>query len=99
MKVFVFDLLQYGENLEHLKVENELPYPLPGRHFKPDVAARTYQEHLSAWEELDRLGFDGVAFNEHHCSPYGLMNSPNLIAAALMIAAEDRKSTRLNSSH
>ena len=31
MKVFVFDLLQYGENLEHLKVENELPYPLPGR--------------------------------------------------------------------
>ena len=92
MKVFVFDLLQYGENLEHLKVENELPYPLPGRHFKPDVAARTYQEHLSAWEELDRLGFDGVAFNEHHCSPYGLMNSPNLIAAA---AAQRTKNLKL----
>jgi alkanesulfonate monooxygenase SsuD/methylene tetrahydromethanopterin reductase-like flavin-dependent oxidoreductase (luciferase family) len=23
-----------------------------------------------------------VAFNEHHCSPYGLMNSPNLLEAA-----------------
>ncbi|MCL6636943.1 MAG: LLM class flavin-dependent oxidoreductase, partial [Alicyclobacillus sp.] len=32
--------------------------------------------------ELDRLGYDGVGFNEHHTSPYGLMNSPNLLAAA-----------------
>jgi alkanesulfonate monooxygenase SsuD/methylene tetrahydromethanopterin reductase-like flavin-dependent oxidoreductase (luciferase family) len=82
MKVFVFDLLAYGEQLEHLKVDNELPYPLPRRHFKPEVAVRTYAEHLEAWEELDRLGYDGVGFNEHHCSPYGLMNSPNLLAAA-----------------
>jgi alkanesulfonate monooxygenase SsuD/methylene tetrahydromethanopterin reductase-like flavin-dependent oxidoreductase (luciferase family) len=82
MKVFVFDLLAYGEQLEHLKVGNELPYPLSNKHFKPEVAARTYAEHLEAWEELDRLGYDGVGFNEHHCSPYGLMNSPNLLAAA-----------------
>jgi alkanesulfonate monooxygenase SsuD/methylene tetrahydromethanopterin reductase-like flavin-dependent oxidoreductase (luciferase family) len=82
MKVFVFDLLAYGEQLEHLKIGNELPYPLSGRYFKPEVAARTYAEHLAAWEELDRLGYDGVGFNEHHCSPYGLMNSPNLLAAA-----------------
>lgn len=82
MKVFVFDLLAYGEQLEQLKVEGELPYPLQKEHFNPAVAARTYQEHLAAWEEMDRLGFDGVGFNEHHCSPYGLMNSPNLLAAA-----------------
>src|SRR6201992_3532542 len=82
MKVFVFDLLAYGEQLEHLKIGNELLYPLSNRHFKPEVAARTYGEHLAAWEELDRLGYDGVGFNEHHCSPYGLMNSPNLMASA-----------------
>jgi alkanesulfonate monooxygenase SsuD/methylene tetrahydromethanopterin reductase-like flavin-dependent oxidoreductase (luciferase family) len=82
MKVFVFDLLPYGEHLEHLKVGSELPYPLPSTHFKPEVAVRTYAEHLAAWEEMDRLGYDGVGFNEHHCSPYGLMNSPNLLAAA-----------------
>jgi alkanesulfonate monooxygenase SsuD/methylene tetrahydromethanopterin reductase-like flavin-dependent oxidoreductase (luciferase family) len=82
MKVFVFDLLAYGEQLEHLKIGNELPYPLPKQHCKPEVAARTYAEHLEAWAELDRLGYDGVGFNEHHCSPYGLMNSPNLLAAA-----------------
>jgi alkanesulfonate monooxygenase SsuD/methylene tetrahydromethanopterin reductase-like flavin-dependent oxidoreductase (luciferase family) len=92
MKVFVFDLLAYGEQLEHLKVGNELPYPLPGKHFNPEVAARTYAEHLEAWEELDRLGYDGVGFNEHHCSPYGLMNSPNLLAAA---AAQRTKNLKL----
>jgi alkanesulfonate monooxygenase SsuD/methylene tetrahydromethanopterin reductase-like flavin-dependent oxidoreductase (luciferase family) len=92
MKVFVFDLLAYGEQLDHLKVGNELPYPLPKRHFKADVAVRTYAEHLAAWEELDRLGYDGVGFNEHHCSPYGLMNSPNLMAAA---AAQRTKRLKL----
>jgi alkanesulfonate monooxygenase SsuD/methylene tetrahydromethanopterin reductase-like flavin-dependent oxidoreductase (luciferase family) len=92
MKVFVFDLLAYGEQLEHLKVDNELPYPLPKKYFKPEIAARTYAEHLEAWEELDHLGYDGVGFNEHHCSPYGLMNSPNLLAAA---AAQRTKRLKL----
>jgi len=80
--VFVFDLLPYAEHLDHLKEGSELPWPLPKRHFKPEVAVRTYAEHLAAWEEMDRLGYDGVGFNEHHTSPYGLMNSPNLLAAA-----------------
>jgi alkanesulfonate monooxygenase SsuD/methylene tetrahydromethanopterin reductase-like flavin-dependent oxidoreductase (luciferase family) len=92
MKVFVFDLLAYGENLDHLKTDSELPYPLSKRHFKADIAVRTYAEHLDAWEEMDRLGYDGVGFNEHHCSPYGLMNSPNLMAAA---AAQRTKRLKL----
>ena len=92
MKVFVFDLLAYGEHLDHLKVGTELPYPLRKRHFKADVAVRTYAEHLDAWEEMDRLGYDGVGFNEHHCSPYGLMNSPNLMAAS---AAQRTKRLKL----
>ncbi len=92
MQVFVFDLLAYGEHLDHLKVDNELPYPLSARHFEPDVAVRTYAEHLDAWEEIDRLGYDGLGFNEHHCSPYGLMNSPNLMAAC---AAQRTKRVKL----
>ena len=92
MKVFVFDLLPYAEHLDHLKVGRELPWPLPRRHFKPDVAVRTYEEHLAAWEAMDRLGFDGVGFNEHHTSPYGLMNSPNLMAAS---AAQRTKRLKL----
>jgi alkanesulfonate monooxygenase SsuD/methylene tetrahydromethanopterin reductase-like flavin-dependent oxidoreductase (luciferase family) len=93
LKVFVFDLLAYGENLDRLKNGGqELPYPLSKQHFKAEVAVRTYAEHLEAWEELDRLGYDGVGFNEHHCSPYGLMNSPNLMASA---AAQRTKRLKL----
>ena len=92
MKVFVFDLLAYAEHLDHLKVGNELPYPLSSQHFKSDIAVRTYAEHLDAWEEIDRLGYDGLGFNEHHCSPYGLMNSPNLMAAS---AAQRTKRVKL----
>jgi alkanesulfonate monooxygenase SsuD/methylene tetrahydromethanopterin reductase-like flavin-dependent oxidoreductase (luciferase family) len=92
MKVFCFDLLPYGEELDHLKVGKELPWPLPKQHFKPEVAARTYEEHLQVWEEMDRLGYDGVGFNEHHTSPYGMMNSPNLMAAA---AAQRTKNLKL----
>ena len=93
MKVFVFDLLAYDTHLDHLKGDGvELPYPLGGRHFDPEVGMRTYEEHLLAWEEMDRLGYDGVGFNEHHTSPYGLMNSPNLMAAA---AAQRTKNLKL----
>jgi alkanesulfonate monooxygenase SsuD/methylene tetrahydromethanopterin reductase-like flavin-dependent oxidoreductase (luciferase family) len=92
VKVFVFDLLPYGENLEHLRVGKELPYPLSKKYFKADVAVRTYAEHLDAWELLDKLGYDGVGFNEHHTSPYGLMNSPNLMAAS---AAQRTKNIKL----
>src|SRR5215211_4881808 len=76
MKVFAFDLLPYGEHLDHLVEGTELPWPLSKKHFKADVAVQTYAEHLQAWELMDQLGFDGVGFNEHHTSPYGLMNSP-----------------------
>ncbi len=94
MKVFVFDLLAYDANLDHLKAagSQELPYPLARQHFDAATAVRTYEEHLDAWEALDRFGYDGVGFNEHHCSPYGLMNSPNLMAAA---AAQRTKRLKL----
>ncbi len=94
MKVFVFDLLAYGAHLNHVKAPGakELPYPLSAKHFDPEVGMRTYEEHLQAWEEMDRLGYDGVGFNEHHTSPYGLMNSPNLMAAA---AAQRTKKLQL----
>ena len=91
MKVFVFDLVPYGEHLDHLKVGNELLFPLEKRYFKAEIASKTYAEHLDAWAELDRLGYDGIGFNEHHTSPYGLMNSPNLLAAAAAMRTKNLK--------
>ena len=37
---------------------------------------------------MDKLGFDGVGLNEHHTTPHGLMNSPNMMAA---VAAQRTK--------
>ena len=82
MKVFIFDLLAYGRHFDDYKQSKHIPYPLPRDHFDPEVAARTYEEHLKIWEEMDRLGFDGVGLNEHHTTPHGMMNSPNMMAAA-----------------
>jgi alkanesulfonate monooxygenase SsuD/methylene tetrahydromethanopterin reductase-like flavin-dependent oxidoreductase (luciferase family) len=82
MRVFGFDLLPYPERLDHLKTDGELPYPLPRKHFRPALAVQAYREHLDAWARMEELGFDGIGFNEHHTSPYGLMTSPNIMAAA-----------------
>ena len=83
MKVFIFDLLPYRANLDHLKVDGELPRPLGKKYFSPAEQVATYEEHLAAWEEMERVGFDGIVMNEHHGTPYGTMNSPNLLAASI----------------
>jgi alkanesulfonate monooxygenase SsuD/methylene tetrahydromethanopterin reductase-like flavin-dependent oxidoreductase (luciferase family) len=82
MRIFGFDLLPYPARLDHLKRDGELPYPLPRKHFEPALAVQAYREHLDAWALMEDAGFEGIGFNEHHTSPYGLMTSPNLMAAA-----------------
>ncbi len=42
-----------------------------------------YQEYIDQLVYGEELGFDGLVLNEHHQNVYGLMPSPNLIAAAL----------------
>ena len=88
MKVFVFDLLAYGKHFDQYKQTKYLPYPLGTDHYDREVAAETYEQHLQVWEEMDKLGFDGVGLNEHHTTPHGLMNSPNMMAA---VAAQRTK--------
>ena len=42
-----------------------------------------FQEYIDQLAYADELGFDGLVLNEHHQNIYGLMPSPNIIAAAL----------------
>jgi alkanesulfonate monooxygenase SsuD/methylene tetrahydromethanopterin reductase-like flavin-dependent oxidoreductase (luciferase family) len=42
-----------------------------------------YNRYLDEVELADQLGFDGVCVNEHHQNAYGLMPSPNIMAACL----------------
>ena len=80
MQIFLFDLLPFDRHFDEFKAGRHMPFPLPGSYFDPEVAARSYEQHLAVWEEMDRLGYDGVGLNEHHTTPHGLMNSPNMMA-------------------
>ena len=35
MKVYLMDLLPYGQHFDEFKAGRFIPYPLPGRHFDP----------------------------------------------------------------
>jgi alkanesulfonate monooxygenase SsuD/methylene tetrahydromethanopterin reductase-like flavin-dependent oxidoreductase (luciferase family) len=55
----------------------------PAELFDPARAHMMYNATLDELEHAARLGLDGVCVNEHHQNAYGLMASPNLMAAAL----------------
>ena len=56
---------------------------VPSALFDPEKGHRLYHEYLDELEAAEAAGFDGLCVNEHHQNAYGLMPSPNLIAATL----------------
>ena len=56
---------------------------LPNSMYDPEKGRDLYNSYLDQLEYAERLGFDGIGVNEHHQNAYGLMPSPNLMAAAL----------------
>jgi alkanesulfonate monooxygenase SsuD/methylene tetrahydromethanopterin reductase-like flavin-dependent oxidoreductase (luciferase family) len=56
---------------------------IPSSLHDPRVTAQAYDDYLDELEQADQVGFDGICVNEHHQNGYGLMPSPNLMAAAL----------------
>jgi alkanesulfonate monooxygenase SsuD/methylene tetrahydromethanopterin reductase-like flavin-dependent oxidoreductase (luciferase family) len=51
--------------------------------YDPIKGHQVYNDYLDQLEFAERAGFDGICVNEHHQNGYGLMPSPNLMAAAL----------------
>src|SRR3569832_2427588 len=88
MEIFLFDLLVFVRLFVVFKAARHMPFPLPGDRFEAEIVVCFYELHLAVWEEMDRLGFDGVGLNEHHTTPHGMMNSPNMMAA---VAAQRTK--------
>jgi alkanesulfonate monooxygenase SsuD/methylene tetrahydromethanopterin reductase-like flavin-dependent oxidoreductase (luciferase family) len=56
---------------------------LPNGLYDPERGHELYNEYLDMLEYADEMGFDAVGVNEHHQNAYGMMPSPNLMAAAL----------------
>jgi alkanesulfonate monooxygenase SsuD/methylene tetrahydromethanopterin reductase-like flavin-dependent oxidoreductase (luciferase family) len=56
---------------------------LPSSVFDPVKGHKVYNDYLDLLEYAEILGFDGIGVNEHHANAYGLMPSPNIMAATL----------------
>jgi alkanesulfonate monooxygenase SsuD/methylene tetrahydromethanopterin reductase-like flavin-dependent oxidoreductase (luciferase family) len=84
MKFHFFHLMPYP-NLprdfrdKHHSVWVDVPSDL----FDPAQGHQSYMDYLDELEYAESVGFDGICVNEHHQNAYGLMPSPNLMAAAL----------------
>ncbi|MCS6927776.1 MAG: LLM class flavin-dependent oxidoreductase, partial [Candidatus Binatia bacterium] len=84
MKFWMFHLMPWP----YLPADFEEKYDTawvtcPNSLFDPQRGPEVYQRYINQLVYADELGFDGVVINEHHQNAYGLMPSPNLIAAAL----------------
>ncbi|MEQ9643740.1 MAG: LLM class flavin-dependent oxidoreductase [Alphaproteobacteria bacterium] len=56
---------------------------IPAKLYDPEKGHRVYHTYLDQLEYAETLGFDGIGVNEHHANGYGLMPSPNIMAATL----------------
>src|SRR3989442_3320812 len=77
MQVYAFDLMPWPYLAEASY------YPDSNRLYEPALGRKVYDEHFRQMKLYEECGYDAICINEHHAKPYGLMPSPNLIAAAL----------------
>ena len=84
MKLLWFHLMPYPELPQDFRERTRSVWvDIPSELFDPAVGADAYHAYLDQLEQADDAGFDGICVNEHHQNGYGLMPSPNLMAAAL----------------
>jgi alkanesulfonate monooxygenase SsuD/methylene tetrahydromethanopterin reductase-like flavin-dependent oxidoreductase (luciferase family) len=62
---------------------------VPRHLFDAQIAHQTYNQTLDELVYAAEMGFDGICVNEHHQNAYGLMPSPNIMAASLVRQTRD----------
>ena len=84
MKLSFFHLMPYQDLPADFESKHRSAWvDLPNENFDPELGQQYYGDFIDQLEYADALGFDGVCVNEHHSNAYGLMPSPNIIAATL----------------
>jgi alkanesulfonate monooxygenase SsuD/methylene tetrahydromethanopterin reductase-like flavin-dependent oxidoreductase (luciferase family) len=69
--------------------DDPVAWPYSEDEYDAEIGNRLYNNYLEQFELAEEVGFDMVAFNEHHYSGYGIAPSPNLIAANLIERTDD----------
>ncbi len=84
MQVYVFTLMPWPRiDPKVLERTGSAWVVYPNTEYDPEFGHELYDNYLSQLEFADQAGYDAVCVNEHHQNAYGLMPSPNLMAAAL----------------
>jgi alkanesulfonate monooxygenase SsuD/methylene tetrahydromethanopterin reductase-like flavin-dependent oxidoreductase (luciferase family) len=84
MRFIWFNLMPWPYLPENFREEYRSVWvDIPSSLYDPVRGHEVYNEYLDQLEFAETLGFDGLGVNEHHANAYGLMPSPNLMAAAL----------------
>jgi alkanesulfonate monooxygenase SsuD/methylene tetrahydromethanopterin reductase-like flavin-dependent oxidoreductase (luciferase family) len=84
MQFYFFHLMSWPYLPENFAHEHDSAWVwVPNSLYDPAKGTELYRAYLDTLAYADELGFDGVCVNEHHQTAYGLMPSPNLMAAAL----------------
>ncbi len=84
MKILFFHLMPYTELPDNFREEHPCVWvDIHSSLFDPERGHQMYNDFLDELEFAAEVGFDGVCVNEHHSNGYGLMPSPNLMAASL----------------
>jgi alkanesulfonate monooxygenase SsuD/methylene tetrahydromethanopterin reductase-like flavin-dependent oxidoreductase (luciferase family) len=84
MKFVFFHLMPYPylpDDFDERYASPSLDFP--NKHFDRELGHKLYHRYLDELEYAESVGFDGIAVNEHHQTAYGIMPSPNIMAAAL----------------
>ena len=90
MKLLWFHLMPYTDLPDDFKQKHASVWvDIDSRLFDPRKAHVLYNEFMDELEHAAEIGFHGICVNEHHSNAYGLMPSPNLIAASLARRTRD----------
>jgi alkanesulfonate monooxygenase SsuD/methylene tetrahydromethanopterin reductase-like flavin-dependent oxidoreductase (luciferase family) len=84
MKLMWFHLMPYTELPDDFKQKHSSVWvDIHASLFDPKRAHLMYNDFMDELEYAADCGYDAICVNEHHSNGYGLMPSPNLIAASL----------------
>lgn len=90
MKFTWFNLMPWQDLPDDFREKHRSVWvDIDSRLFDPERANHLYNEYMDLLEYSSTLGFDGIGVNEHHQNAYGIMPSPNIIAASLARRTKD----------
>ncbi len=84
MKFTWFNLMPWPDLPDNFREDHRSVWvDIPNKLYDPKKGHFVYHEYMDQLEYADSLGYDAIGVNEHHQNGYGLMPSPNIIAAGL----------------